>query len=179
MDFYILFKLLHVLAAVAWVGGGLAMTLQASRAMRTGDDAELIHIAGQTDWVAKLLFVPGGVATLIFGAIATTIYGMWGQMWVLISLVGLIASMGIGGAVLGRSTRIAKEEGATERGLAAAHRFTTFAQFDMIQLLTVVGVMVLKPTWAEWWMLFVVAAIVGGAFYFLLYPLMNRRGAVA
>lgn len=177
MDFYLLFKMLHVFVAVAWVGGGLVMTLQAARAARAGDDDELVRIAAQTDWVANRVFVPGGVLTLLFGAVATTIYGFWGQMWVILSLIGLIASMGIGGAVLSKATRVAKEQGPTPEAVAAAHRFATFTQFDMIQLFTVVGIMVLKPTWGEWWMLFVVAAVIGGAFYFLLYPLLQRRMA--
>ncbi len=149
------------------------------RAMRAGDHDELIRIAAQTDWVAKRVFVPGGVLTLVTGAISTSIYGMWGQMWVVLSLLGIVASMGIGGAILSRSARTAIAEGTSLEGIAAAERLATFAQFDVILLFTIVGLMVLKPTWNEWWMMFVVAAIIGGAFYFLIYPRMQRRMAGA
>ena len=46
MDFYSIFKFLHVVAAMAWVGGGVTIFAMAIFAERAKDDAEMMRILG-------------------------------------------------------------------------------------------------------------------------------------
>src|SRR6266545_3234628 len=48
-DWYSVFKAIHVLGAVLWVGGGAAITILALQAQRTKDNTGLVRIAKQVD----------------------------------------------------------------------------------------------------------------------------------
>src|SRR5207237_3421828 len=55
-SWYFVFKMLHVGAAVVWVGGGLLITICAVRGGRGRDDDELLRIAQRSDAVAARVF---------------------------------------------------------------------------------------------------------------------------
>ena len=93
MDLYTLLKTLHVLSAIAWVGGGLLGSTLAIRAARRGDDMLLAAMA-QLAWCADHVFVPAAVATLAFGLGMTWLGGLWLETWILIGLGGIAATSG-------------------------------------------------------------------------------------
>jgi len=56
---FALFKLIHVVIAAFWVGGGLMITILALRAERSGKPDELASIARQAAFVGEKPFAPG------------------------------------------------------------------------------------------------------------------------
>src|SRR5438309_578781 len=62
-----IFKLVHVVIAVFWVGGGLLLTALALRASRSKNPEELAHIARQAAFVGEKLFAPAGGIVLAMG----------------------------------------------------------------------------------------------------------------
>ena len=97
---YALFKLVHVVGAVAWVGGGLTLTILAARAERSSDPIEMAMIARQAAFVGERVFAPIGLIVFLAG-IAMVINLHWGWDWIVIGLVGYVLHVLTGLLVLG------------------------------------------------------------------------------
>ena len=95
---YFVFKMLHVGAAVVWVGGGLFITIIALLAELADDDDQLLQIGHWAEVVAGRLFPVMSFVVLGFG-IAMTSNGNipYNQFWLIFGLVawGLSAATGI------------------------------------------------------------------------------------
>ena len=78
MDFYSIFKLLHVLCALAWVGGGMTLLAASIMATRANNDAGLFAGLDIMNRLGKTWFIPSSLLTVVFGAITATYGGMWG-----------------------------------------------------------------------------------------------------
>jgi uncharacterized membrane protein len=150
-SWYFLFKALHVLAAVTWVGGGLAMTLLAIRTERSGDVNRLLDLGEHADWIGSKVFVPATLFVLATG-IAMTINGDldWAQFWIIFGLIAWATSAAIGiGFITPKVKRLTAI--ATERGLAdpeaasLLRRITLAARIDVAFLLLIVIDMTVKP----------------------------------
>ena len=85
---YFVFKMLHVGAAVVWVGGGLFITIIAVLAELADDDDQLLQIGHWAEAVAGRLFPVMSFVVLGFG-IAMTSNGDIGydQFWIIFGLV--------------------------------------------------------------------------------------------
>ncbi|MGV3652242.1 MAG: DUF2269 family protein [Devosia sp.] len=181
MDFYLVFKLLHVLTAAAWFGGGLTLLVANILATRAKGPAEMFSILGTMNSLGKAWFVPTSFLTVIFGAIATTLGNMWGDLWVLIGLAGFVSTF-LTGLLFIEPTglRIAKalEEGREADALAAGQRLMRIVRFDYVVMLVVMADMVLKPQFGDWDLLIGMALIVvAGALLFVVLP--GQRTATA
>src|SRR5690348_15951241 len=85
---YFVFKMLHVGAAVIWVGGGIFITIIALLAELADDDDQLLQIGHWAEIVAGRLFPVMSFVVLGFG-IAMTINGKisYDQFWIIFGLV--------------------------------------------------------------------------------------------
>jgi uncharacterized membrane protein len=148
---YALFRVVHVVVAVFWVGGGLLLTVLGLRAERSSDPNEIATLARQAAFAGEKLFAPGGLIVLAMG-IAMMIHTNWGwgKFWVVAGLVGYGLTFVTGIGVL---SPLAKKIDAlmTERGpeapetQAAIRRILLVARFDIAVLVLVVADMVTKP----------------------------------
>ena len=150
-DWYAVFKTIHVLLAVVWVGGGVLLTILAVVADRRNDPNELATIARQAVFVGEKIFAPAGLAVFLMGIamMLNTDWG-WGRFWVVAGLIGYAATFANGLLVL---TPLAKQVSALldEKGVeapetqAAIARILLIARIDVAVLLLVVADMVTKP----------------------------------
>ncbi len=179
MDWYTFFKFLHVVAAVIWIGGGFIMLVLGVKADRGKNDAEIVGVVRQVAWAADRIFVPASVATLIFGLITAWLGSLWGELWIILGLVGVAVTLGLGILVI--TPRAKKVEagyasgGVTAPVVAVCREIITIAKFDLVLLFTVIADMVLKPTPADWLTLLVMLVVIAGAAYVWLTPVF--RGA--
>jgi uncharacterized membrane protein len=148
---YALFKLVHVVGAVAWVGGGLTLTILAARAERSSDPIEMATIARQAAFVGERVFAPIGLIVFLMGiAMVINLHWGWGTTWIVIGLVGYVLTFLTGLLVLGpqakRVGQLIETKGAeAAETQAAIQRILLIARVDMAVLLLVVADMVLKP----------------------------------
>jgi len=150
-DWYAIFRVVHVVLAVFWVGGGLTLTVLGLRAERLDDPVEMATLARQAAFVGEKLFAPTGLVVLLMG-IALVINGHlgWDHFWVIAALVGYAATFVTGIAVL---SPLAKKVDVllTEKGpeapetVAAIQKILLVARVDIAVLLLVVADMVTKP----------------------------------
>jgi uncharacterized membrane protein len=150
-NWYAIFRVVHVVVAVFWVGGGLTLTILGLRAERLEDPAEMATLARQAAFVGEKLFAPAGLIVLLMG-IGMVINGQlgWGHFWVVAGLIGYAMTFVTGVAVLSplakRIDVLLREKGPeAPESLAAIQRILLVARFDVAVLLLVVADMTVKP----------------------------------
>ncbi len=152
-DWYHAFKMIHVIFALIWIGGGFLLTILGLTAERTNDPAELATVAKQAATVGEKLFTPAALFTLLSGiAMMLNIDWGWSTFWVLFGLLGFAFSFAVGVGVLTplskQARQIAMTSGPTSpEAVAVTKKILLVARFDMAVLLLVVVDMAVKP-WA-------------------------------
>lgn len=147
---YTWLKLLHVLAAIVWMGGFVAMWFLMARLLKAGDLSVL-----QGYWKAVEAFggaVMGAASGLTFllGVIAAIVRHQFVMLWVQLGLALIIVLFVLGGVMVGPAARrlkaaLAAPEGDAAAVAAAGHRLVALYRIYLLLLLVAVGVMVLKP----------------------------------
>lgn len=149
MTLYEIAKFLHLILAIAWLGGGFSMVLLGTIAARRGAQADLTRIGRNTETLAKRVFMPSTGAILVLG-----VYMVWddwsfAEAWVVIGLIGIVLTGAIGGMVL---TPLAKRLGEMDVGpdsAAVAEKLLRNARADLVMLAVIVWAMVSKPAWTD------------------------------
>ena len=96
---YELLLAIHLLAAITWVGGSIALTILAARVA----PAERQVVAPHFSWYGSRVITAAAVLLLIagFGLVAELGHVEIGDLWVILALAGYVASFILGVAVLG------------------------------------------------------------------------------
>lgn len=166
MTWYELLLLLHIVAAIAWLGSGLLLNVLAYRAEKARDDEGLKRIADDAAALGNVLFLPASLATFVFG-ILLTIEGPWGfdMLWIVLALAGYLATFLFGVTVAKPTSEkvaaMVEREGGRFGPEAAllTRRLLIKGRADAVVLYLVVAVMALKPTGDDVALLAVLAAI--------------------
>jgi uncharacterized membrane protein len=142
------YKLLHMLAAIVWVGGGTLALVFTWRAL----GAERVHRLGYArdiEVLSNRVFAPASIAALLFGILMVLEIDAFdfSQAWILIGIVGLAASVVLGIAFFGPQTKrlvteISESDPRAEGRLALVAKMSVV---DMTILYGVVWAMVFKP----------------------------------
>jgi uncharacterized membrane protein len=148
---YFVFKMLHVGAAVVWVGGGLFITVIAVLAELANDDDQLLQIGHWAETVAGRLFPVMSFVVLGFG-IAMTSNGdiPYNQFWIVFGLVAWALSAATGILFLGpeskRLNRAAAQHGPQSPEVQARlRRILLVVRVDVALMFLIVFDMVAKP----------------------------------
>ncbi len=75
-DPYAIFKTIHVLAAVTWVGGSLTTNLLGSRIASTDDGQRVAAFGRDAARMGNFVYLPASVVVLVFGVLAV-LEGNW------------------------------------------------------------------------------------------------------
>ncbi len=148
---YFVFKMIHVGAAVTWVGGGLFITMCAVLAELANDDDQLLQIGHWAENVAGRLFPVMSFVVLGFG-IAMTANGNIGynQFWIVFGVVAWALSAATGILFLGpESKRLNKAAAAhgpkAPEVQARLRRILLVVRVDVALMFLIVFDMVVKP----------------------------------
>jgi uncharacterized membrane protein len=150
-NWYSIFRVVHVVVAVFWVGGGLTLTVLGLRAESLDDPAEIATLARQAAFVGEKLFAPAGLIVLLMGiAMVVNADLGWGQFWIVAALVGYAVTFATGVGVLSPLAKkvdaLITEEGAeSPAAQAAIRKILLVARVDVAVLLLVVADMTTKP----------------------------------
>lgn len=150
-QWYFVFKMIHVGAAVVWVGGGLFIAACAIVAELANDDDQLLQIGRLADQVASKLFPLMSFVVLGFG-FAMTANGDIGydQFWIIFGLIAWAASAATGILFLTpetkRLTRAMTERGPKDPEVQMRlRRILLVLRVDVAVMLLIVFDMVVKP----------------------------------
>jgi uncharacterized membrane protein len=148
---YALFRSVHIVLAVVWVGGGVLLTILGLRAERSTDPTEMATLARQAAFAGERLFAPAGGLVLLAGiAMMLNTNSGWGKFWIDAGLLGYAITMVTGMAVLSPLARkidalLAEQGPSAPETQAAIQRILFVARIDVTVLLLVVLDMVTKP----------------------------------
>lgn len=169
MSRYELYLLVHVVAAIVWLGAGLLIQILAARADRVSDEAGLRRVADDSAALSTILFIPASLTVLVMGLLMV-FDGPWGfdSLWVSLGLAGYLATFLTGILVMKpgseRLAALFERDGPamSEETARETRRLLVKGGVDTLVLYLVVAVMVLKPTGDDVGLLAVMAALVVG-----------------
>jgi uncharacterized membrane protein len=151
MSLYEFLLFVHVLMAVTWVGGDIAIQVLSVRATRAKDPVRTASLTGDIEWMGLRVFMPASILLLIFG-IWTASEGNWdfGQAWISIGFAAFLFSFFLGMAFLGpESGRIKKlvQDRSFEdpEVLRRIGRILLFSRVELVVLIVAIWAMVAKP----------------------------------
>lgn len=151
MNLYQVLEFVHVVAAMAWIGGALTLGVLNARACRDEDGVSLRVLAEHAGFVGRSVLGPAALVTLLAGMSLVHLAG-WGlTLWTGWGLAGVGASMFLGARVIAPAHRrlaaIAAGSWPDPRALAEARsRVAAWGALNLVVLLSVVWAMVAKPT---------------------------------
>jgi uncharacterized membrane protein len=150
-SWYLVFKSIHVLSAIVWLGGGATITVLAWRAKRANDNAQLLQIGKQTEWLSTRVFVPMSLLVVATGFVLMH-KGDWGydNFWPLFGLIAWGVSFVVGAAFLGpeagRLSRLVEAKGPEDpEVMARLSRIISVARADIVLVLLIAADMIAKP----------------------------------
>jgi uncharacterized membrane protein len=148
---YAVFRLVHVVLAVFWVGGGLVLTILGLKAERADDPNEIATLARWGAFVGERFFAPAGGIVFLSGVamMVNTDWG-WGKFWVDFGMLGYAVTFVTGVAVLTpqakRIAALSASDGPSAPAtVAAIRRILVILRIDIGVLVLVVADMVTKP----------------------------------
>jgi uncharacterized membrane protein len=151
MTLYDVLLLFHILAAIIWVGGALAINILGTRMQRAGGPAAAAF-AQQTAWIGPRVFAPSTLVVLGLGVAMVAENDAWtiGQLWIILALVGFAITAITGAAFFGpeggRISNLIDERGIDDpETRRRIRRLTVLGRFDLALLVLIVVDMVLKP----------------------------------
>ena len=151
-DAYQVYKALHVIAIVVWVGGDITLTTLGIVFERRRDGETLAALGKMGAWVGTRIYTPALFAAFAFGVALIQKGNLgWNTFYIDFALVGwaIAATVGVGfvGPELGRIDKAAQEHGpeSAEVGRRVKRLFTVF-RFDTALLILIVLDMTAKPS---------------------------------
>ena len=145
-------KFVHALAAIAWLGGGIMLQVQATRLARANEPTKLAAFAKDIEFLGLRLMTPASVVVAL-AAVALVLYSpQWGfaDTWILIGIGGYVATLITGAGFLGpesgRISKLVKTEGPeSPEAQRRIRRIFMVSRVDLVVLVIVVADMVFKP----------------------------------
>ena len=166
LDLYTIFKFLHVVSAIAWVGGGITMFALALMALARKDDEMASHVVAHVAFMGTRWFIPASLLTVLFGVVIAFLGGLWGDAWIILGLAGFASTFLTGLLALkplSENIDMLHKAGDHEGAKALEARILQVSKFDYAVMFVVIADMVFKPGWGDLVLLGLMAVIVAGA----------------
>ncbi len=146
---YLLF--VHVMGAIIWVGGDVALQVIGTRISRADDPVQLAKFAGQVEWLGTRVFTPSAVVILIAGVFMVLDAWSFELLWVVIGLAGFSYSLVTGAVLLGplsgKTGKLIEERGAEDPEVQGnIRKLFMYSRIELGILIVVVFAMTVKPT---------------------------------
>jgi uncharacterized membrane protein len=147
---YELLKYIHIVAAIAWVGGGLFAQLLALRAQRSNDPSDLPRLGYLFEYFGLRYFLPASVTLFVAGLLMTAQRFEFREAWISISMALWFVSVLLGALYIGpRSKRVAElyeQQGPTSvAARSLMSRLFLVSRLELVGFAVIVALMVFKP----------------------------------
>ena len=148
---YELLLFLHVLTAVVWVGGGIALNFIGTRLIAAGTAAEIGGFTRQLEWVGTRVFMPASLVLLLAGIFMTIDAWSFDELWIALGIGGFLYSFINGaffiGPLSGRTGKLLVERGADDPEVSSnIKKLFFFGRIELFVLVIVIWAMTMKPT---------------------------------
>jgi uncharacterized membrane protein len=142
---------IHVLAAVIWLGGGIAMHILGRRVLKRNDPQEIYKFSEEVNIIGLRLYAPTSLVLLVAGILLVNEVGYeFSQLWITFGFLGWIFSFLVGIGYYGPQDKklqtLVAAEGPTAPGVVANVRQALLVNsIEILILLLVVIDMTTKP----------------------------------
>jgi uncharacterized membrane protein len=148
---YELWKFLHIMTSMVWVGGAGLFQILTLKAAASGDPAESGRIGQTALWTGTRVFMPASIAVLVLGVVMVLDSPLgFDELWIGLGLIGLIVTVVIGagfitptGRRIGQSMAERGPQDPVTQQLVRRQMFLT--RLNLLLLVAVVFDMVVKP----------------------------------
>ena len=142
--------LLHIVAAMVWVGGGVMLAVQSTRVLRERDPGEVARFVGTMSVVGPAVLAPATVLVVGVGVWMVLDSSAWGfdQTWVKLALGLFAGAFLIGVAFQSRAALRADKAasaGDTSEALRQLRRWSWGYRAILVLLVVATWDMVMKP----------------------------------
>jgi len=144
--------LIHILAAMIWVGGSVTLIVMSLRLAASGDRATMRNTALVGRFLGRAVYTPAAIVALATGSWLVSRIGHldWGDTWISIGFLGIAWGAATGMGFFGpQLKKLAAEVDAEGPGAAAVttrmSRIMTVSWIDLAVLFFVVWAMVTRP----------------------------------
>jgi uncharacterized membrane protein len=142
--------LVHVLAAMVWVGGVLALSAFAALTVRSRDAEAVARFVGSLRVIGPVVFAPAPLLLIGFGSWMVVDSAAWnfGQTWIWLGIAFFGAAFLVGAAFQSRAAigaRRAVEAARQEEALRQLRRWLWGSRFILVLLVLATWDMVFKP----------------------------------
>jgi uncharacterized membrane protein len=147
---YNVFKFLHIIGAIVWIGGVITAAIINAMVARAEDRAVLAALARQSRLHGAIVLGPAAGLTLIAGIVMIAVSGLGVPLWVIWGFAAIVISMALGATVIRRAGEELSQLAATaapgdQRVTTLQQRLLTLNIVNVLVLLTAVWAMVFKP----------------------------------
>lgn len=146
-------RLLHVLSAIVWVGTGTAVTVLSALAARDADPRASDTLVRLSEKLGARLFMPASLSTLLWGVLMVVAPGTasapyrFEDPFITLGIVGILVSMVIGMAAIGPTARRYLDAAVEADRSALGRRLQGLHLVDVAVLYAVVVLMAVRPAW--------------------------------
>ncbi|HEU4399220.1 MAG TPA: DUF2269 family protein [Actinomycetota bacterium] len=147
-----LFRFLHVLAVIVWVGGVLTVNILQVLVGRGNDRAAQVSLLRLSDLYGRAVIAPAAALTLLTGLVRVEQIDVgYGTLWVVWGIAAIVASIALGASLI-RATnatllRLAADAALDDpRWPALLRRGATLYGINLLLLLSALWAMEFKPT---------------------------------
>jgi uncharacterized membrane protein len=141
-------KLIHIVAAMVWVGGSIIFVILGTR-MAKASNEERLRFNQSMEFVGARVFGPAAALVLAAGIWMVVEHPAYGfsQTWIIVALGGIAVSIAIGlGFHNPQGKALTAELEANDPAAAVrSRRIGMVSMFDTLLLLVIVWAMVYKP----------------------------------
>jgi uncharacterized membrane protein len=143
-----LFKFLHVLAVIVWVGGVLTVNVMQVLTGRGDDRAAQASLLRLSDLYGRAVIAPAAALTLLTGVVRVEQIGVgYGTFWVAWGIAAIVASIALGATMI-RATNAALRRLAADdpQWPGLLRRAAILYGINLLLLLSALWAMEFKPT---------------------------------
>jgi uncharacterized membrane protein len=152
MTRYELFKWLHVMGGITWLGAGIGLSIVAWRLRKAGDHDAIVAIYQREKDLSNFIFMPASLITIVFGLLMVFTEDVLGfsDLWILIGIGGVVlsfvAAVGMAAPAGKRYMDAVGSDGpGSPAAIAALSKVSRLNMVDVLILTVVVWAMVAKP----------------------------------
>jgi uncharacterized membrane protein len=148
---YELWLAIHLLCAVIWVGGGVAIHVLGRMYAASDDVAAMLEFNRRAVRIGNRLYAPAALVLIVAGVLLVEEVGYdYGSLWIVLGLFGWIFSFVVGVGFYAREGRrieatVAAEGPSSATAAAGVRRVLMVTSLEILVLLLVVVDMAVKP----------------------------------
>jgi uncharacterized membrane protein len=148
---YNVFKFLHIVAVIVWIGGLVTVAVLNARFARREDHTAHAAMVRQSRFLGAFVIGPAAGIGLVAGIVMMVVGQLGAHFWIVWGFAVMALSLVLGATVLRRAgTRLGERLATTDHGnldiTALQRRLATLSAINILLLLSAVWAMIFRPT---------------------------------